>query len=204
MTILKHVLGGPQSAGDQWTSGFHSFGANLTAAAAHALLSAAVNTAIGGTQLAQYLAPTTRITDLTTYVLDEVTGKAIDVARSAVNIVGTSAGAQAPPRAATVIGLRTNRPGPRGRGRMYLPAPALSNFDANGLITAGARNGIGGAMSSLMAQCRSRGLDPGLFDRSGLNPEIVPFHQVTVGAVAGSQRRRTNKIPPGYVSFSFD
>lgn len=203
MTILKHVLSGPQTAGDMWTSGLHSFGTNLTAAAAHDLFELAFNTALGGNSLKQWLAPGTSIKSLTTYVLDAVTGKALDMDQSAVDVVGTSAGAQASPRLCTVVGLRTARPGPRGRGRMYLPAPSVSNFDATGLISAAARDGLAVAMSSFMGQLNSRGLQPGLFDRSGVTPEIVPFRQVTVGAVPGTQRRRTNKISAGYVAYNF-
>jgi|ERR1044071_565684 hypothetical protein len=201
MTILKHVLGGPQTAGDQWTSGFHTFATNLAAEAAHDLLEAAFAISLGANMLKPWIAPGTRITDLTTYVLDPLTGRALEVARSAVDVTGTSAGAQPNPRLATVIGLRTAKPGVSGRGRMYLPAPATTNFDATGLITAQAREGIGAAMSAFMAQCASRGITPGLHDKA--TGTIVPFRQVTVGAVAGSQRRRTNKIPNSYVSYTF-
>lgn len=197
MAIFKHVLGGPQSAGDQWTSGFHSQGSGPVESA-HAAFAAQVQAALAGQGLAQWLPAATTIGDLTTYLLDTATGRAQAVTRSGVNIVGTGTGAQPSPRDAVVCGLRTAIPGPRGRGRMYLPAPSLNNWDADGLLAAAARQGIANAVGAMLGGMAGAGYVPGLFHLG--NAAVDAFNAVTVGTVAGTQRRRTNKIKSAYAS----
>ena len=203
MTVFRHVLGGPGAAGDQWSSGFYTHGpANVTAEAVHVLMQAAVESYIGdgGPLLAdgvcQYWNPATHLRDLTTYQLDPATGRATGIYRSSAAIVGKSAGAQPPPRDALVVGLRTALPGPSGRGRMYLPGIARSHLDAQGLIPEAVRQSVADSMSQLFKDLWANNIMTGIFHVGA--DAVLSLTGVTVGAVPGTQRRRSNKIPQAY------
>lgn len=198
MTVFKHVLGGPQAAGDQWSSGFHSASATLDLAAAHGLFAAQAATAFGANGISTFWSAGTQLTDLITYQLDPATGRATNVVRGSLNVVGTAAGNNPSPRDTIVVGLRTALPGVGGRGRMNLPAPSVSNFTAAGLIAQATRQGVADRVRTMLDAMADAGCPAGLF--KGTVDTVLVFTSVTVGAVAGSQRRRSNKIAQQYVS----
>lgn len=195
MTIFKHVVSGPGAAGDVWNTGLHTQGV-LGIVAAHAAWASAVNTILNG-GVADHWPLSTVATQATTYVLNTTTGKATAVQRSSMTIAGFGAGTQGPPRMCTVAGLRTNTPGPSGRGRMFLPGVQLEDLTATGLIESAARTAIATAVRDGLADLDTAGLIAGVWRLGQLVTD--PYTYVTVGQVPGTQRRRSNKIPASYV-----
>jgi hypothetical protein len=197
MAVYKHVVGGPGAAGDIWTSGFHSWAAVDDLAAAHAALIEWGDTALAAGGLAEYWADTTSVTNLTTYRLNPATGRATGVVRSSAAIVGLGGAQQPAPRDCVVVGLRTDLPGASGRGRMYLPAVSTDNLTSTGLISNAAKTAIADIFAMAMVNHLSWGYTPGIW-RLALGNTITDLVGVTVSAVQGNQRRRSNKIPANY------
>lgn len=195
MAIYKHVLGGPGVAGDQWVSGLHSSGTG-TQSAAHAAFAAFVTSAFGASATAQYWPEGTSIGELITYTLNTVDGKATSVVRSSVSINGAGSALAPAPRDTLTIGLRTATPGPRGRGRMFLPGVALDNLTPEGLHEDAVKTAIAGYVGSALATMRGAGFSPVIWQIPSSTG--LPVTGVTISAVPGTQRRRSNKISPDY------
>jgi hypothetical protein len=211
MTIYKHVVSGPGAAGDIWTSGLHSFGAVDNIAAAHVAWAACAALIFNAGGILPHWADNTSATELTTYRLDPTTGRATLVARSSVVHTGTGGAGQPAPRDCVVVGLRSVVPGASGRGRMYLPAIAVDQLDSVGLIPSAVRTAIATCVSTGIIAMTAAGFIPGVWRSpkpagpGGVPPAvlssgdaIIAFDAVTVGAVQGNQRRRSNKIPATY------
>jgi hypothetical protein len=211
MPIYKHSISGPGAAGDVWTSGVHSFHTISNVGEAHAQWETAAAAIFGGAGVRTYWAPGTTANELATYQLEPTTGRATAVLRSSIAIAGISAGAQGPPRDCVVVGLRTVVPGARGRGRMYLPGVALSHLTADGLIVDAVRQAIADHFGSGLFAMEVASYIPGIWAAphaagpGGVPPEvfgagdsIIGLTSVSVSAVPGTQRRRSNKIPAGY------
>lgn len=60
-------------------------------------------------------------------------------------------GAQAPPQEAVVAQLRSQDPGRRGRGRMFLPDVSEDDFDENGIIVAASSTIFEDAVNALIS-----------------------------------------------------
>ena len=199
MPIYRHVVLGPQAAGDQWTSGLHSDQDDANISNAHDAWIAAIEALFDPDALASILPASTAVREVITYALDSATGRATGVRRASVSLNGAvAAAAQPSPRDCIVAGLRTAVPGAGGRGRMYLPAPTLASLTATGLISDAARATAAGAVSLGLNALIAGGMRPGLF-KVGAGA-VVPFVSATVGQVLGTQRRRTNKIPNAYAT----
>jgi hypothetical protein len=197
MTVFKHVMGGPGAAGDVWTSGLHTTGV-LSVSAAQTAWVAFVADVAGASGLGPLWPTEVSVATANTYTLDPTSGKATALVLGSVTAAGTAVGDASPPRDAVVIGLRTNKPGPAGRGRMYLPLVNRGALTATGLITSTAQTTIAGAFAAALSDLATAGLLPVVW-RPG-SPSGDAIIGVTVSAVPGNQRRRSNKISPQYVS----
>lgn len=195
MTVFRHRVTGPGSAGDIWVCTMHSSSAN-TLASVHTAWTTLINTFHTGTMNALW--PTSHsATETITDQLDPLTGKNVAQTSSTISQVGTGAGGTPSPRASVVLGLRTALPTRSGRGRMYYPSPDDSHYASTGLLVAAdaatISNGFGAALTTFKATST-----PVIFHRKTLTFDVVLT--VTVGVITGSQRRRTNKDNPNYQS----
>lgn len=197
MTVFKHVMGGPGAAGDVWTSGLHTIGSG-TIDAAQTAWTAFVNHVGGLTGLGPIWPTEVAVATANTYSLDPTTGKSTALVLGSVTLAGTATGDASPPRDCLVIGLRTNKPGPGGRGRMYLPLINRSGLSSTGLISPTNQTLIAGVLATGLEDLAAAGFVPSVW-RPGA-PTGDTIHSVTVSAVPGNQRRRSNKISPQYVS----
>lgn len=173
----------------------HSSGP-ATLAAAHSAWQTAVSqfiTAVLGT----YWAVDQQCTALQTDQLDPATGRNVAQANSAVSYKGTGAGNPIDPRSCVVTGLRTALPTRSGRGRMYWPAVQDSSLSPTGLILSSVATAIANGWSSALNTMATTS-QPVIYHP--LTRTTTAVTSVTVGQVLGTQRRRTNKIPPGYAS----
>jgi hypothetical protein len=200
MPNFKHVILGHHTAGDIWTTGIHT-NYSEDVDATHALFVGpfldALFDATSGVQT--HWSTDVHVDEVITYELADLTGRAIAAARSQEVQVGAATGDSPPPRDCVVIGLRTQRPGRAGRGRMYLPCAAV-NYLTDGLLQPGPvaffANAVGAAITALGAA----GPLPVVW-RPGIAPALGdPINSVTVSRVPGSQRRRSNKIAPAYAT----
>lgn len=113
-----------------------------------------------------------------------------------------------PPQIALSVSLLTNRRGPGGRGRLYLPCPTYNVDATNGFqISAGAAGLVATAVRDLLNNIRNApGLDnvnnsldplPVVASTKGTNTEIIG---VRVGRVLDTIRSRRGALAENYTS----
>lgn len=207
MTIYRHRVTGPGSAGDQWTSTMHSQGAG-SLATVHAAWQALISGFITATMAALWpneVGATSVITDQ----LDANGLHNVGQLSSSISGGGTGTGATLSPRSCVVIGLRTSVPTKAGRGRMYWPAPdglsQLGTGNLNGTVAAAIATSFSGRLTTFKATSQPVILHRGHDARvvGGIPEPLVPstwdnITQVTVGVVLGTQKRRTNRVANAY------
>jgi hypothetical protein len=196
MTLYRMNIGGPQAAGDEWSSGLHLTGALSVTDALDNCFSAA-ETAFSGS-ISTLWAPQTRLTLVKVTTIDPATGGALLVNSYSTAWIGSSAGAQPPPRDAVVVGLRSLVALPRGRGRMFLPAPAVDNLTTTGLLDLAAIAIIADAIKVMLRTLIDDGLTPVILGPVAGGSVTTPVTKVSIGRVLGTQRRRTGKIAQEY------
>jgi hypothetical protein len=193
MTLYRHRVMGPGSAGDVWVSTLHTAGI-ASLADVHEAWTQFVSDSIGA-HLKTTWAATTKATEVITDQLDDFTWKNSAQLVNNINIVGTSAGKAVSPRDCLVVGLRTPLPTRAGRGRMFLPSPAADTYTAQGEFVQLDLDIISGEFSGALAQLRAV-IQPVIAHRS--SKTTTPITRVTIGNIPGIQRRRTNKVTQTY------
>lgn len=203
MTFYRHLMSGPNPGGDIWNASVHSNSAQ-SLASVHSSFVTNI-TAFWSAATEAIFPAGERVTGLSTTQLDPNTGKNVARAESVVSFVGTGAGNAAPPRVSIVISLVTAVPTRAGRGRLFLPAPALAQMDTNGALIGTAQTLLSTNFAAFVTAMHS--LAPivvyhAKFVVGGPNP--VPsgteVTSVKVGSILGTQRRRTNKQVNNYVT----
>jgi hypothetical protein len=97
-----------------------------------------------------------------------------------------------PQDVAVVCSLRTATPGRKGRGRLYLPGPTVSEVSATGELTTGAQSAIANGLSGGWGTVNPLGEQPVVFSRTA--GTTLPVTQFGVGTVFDHQSRRVNKV----------
>lgn len=193
MTNFRHRVSGPGAAGDVWNTTFHSSsGQSLTTVHAAAVQWC---TDFLGSTMAALWTPDVSATQIETDELINNGHTNTAQLRSTLNIVGTATGQPTNPRVAVVVGLRTALPTRAGRGRMFVPAPGAGSLTADGLLAVSVASSISSGAKTAFGTLNATS-QLVIFHR--LLATITPVNAITVGVVLGSQRRRTNKIPPDY------
>ena len=195
MTIFRHRVTGPGSAGDTWVCTLHSEG-NVTLQQANLAWGNFVGGALQ-TTLADWWAPTTQVTSIITDQLDPVTWKNVAQIAEAYELVGTDAGKPPSPRSCLVVGFRTSLPTRSGRGRMYLPSPSANHYNAQGKFIQAEMDTIALDVANALTVMKAE-VTPVIAHRS--TKTTTPITRVTVGDIPGTQRRRTNKDVQNYAS----
>jgi hypothetical protein len=193
MTLFRHRVSGPGSAGDVWVSTLHSTGAASLAEAHNAWFSF-LNSAISN-HLVGWWVPATSARTAITDQLDELTGKNVAQKTSALNIIGSDTGSATSPRDCVVVGLRTDLPTRAGRGRMYLPGPSGDHYTATGRFIQAEMGMIAQDFAGEIERM-SAVVQPVIYHRA--ERTTTPITRVTVGDIPGVQRRRTNKDTVNY------
>lgn len=105
------------------------------------------------------------------------------------------------PQVALACSLRTAAPGPRGRGRFFLPLPAVSANSVDGLIPAATANAVAGSLKTLVQNLNER---PGLSTNAmrtcvaSTFGGIYPVTEVRVGRVLDTVRSRRADLQESY------
>lgn len=131
----------------------------------------------------------------------------VDVLPTLGSIPGTAAGNH-PPQTAIVASLRSASPGPKYRGRMYLPLLSGTVSTTTGLFPSADATSIAGAVKAYLAAVA--GLTS--WGGAGWVPVVVSqtptgtradVTAVKVGNVFDTQRRRRNKLVESYSTVNY-
>ena len=188
-------LEGALPGGERWATGHHFTGAGtvgdvLTDAVTSAgLLWNGNGSTIPGL-ITHYTAATT-LTSVVVYELDESSGKASARAEQGVTHVGTGTGSPLPQEVAVCATLRTATPGPRGRGRSFLPPPVVADVLATGRLDSLAAGDFAESLAGYLSNMVASSWSPVLFTPGIPSRDIIT---VDVGDVFDAQRRRRDKL----------
>lgn len=196
MTIFRHVVHGSDDSGATWSTSMHSSSVqSLTAAATAWAVSVQLMGQNGG--IAERWPLSTKIEGYNTYELN-ASGFAVGQTVQTMQFAGLDTGQQLPQRLAFVLGHLTNVPGARGRGRMYWPIFSSTFMDEDGQIDDVAREAIVNFWTVRLRVMAASGVVPVIWGGPA-SAGPIPITSVRASQVPGSQRRRTNKVPAGYV-----
>jgi hypothetical protein len=205
MTIYRHRVSGPGSAGDMWTTTMHSQGA-ASLATVHAAWQTLVTGFIGsvlGAMWPNEVSANSVITDQ----LDANGLHNVGQLTSTISAVGTGVGGTLSPRTCVVIGLRTALPTRAGRGRMYWPGTDSTHLTGAGNLVSGDASAISSGFATRLTTFKAtsfpivlhRGQDASTDPPLPLIPSTWDnVTSTTVGIVLGTQRRRTNRVQNAY------
>lgn len=195
MALYHLRASGVWEESETFTFGLHVTSSASTAAVADSWAAALTEAWSGpgtpaGTMAPAYSAGVV-INQATAALLTQTSGQQTARADRVVNLVGTSAEDSLPPQIAVVVSLRTEVANRTGRGRFYLPAPAVNAVTAGRLTTAIQTNFVN-AMTRLFTSLDSAGATPVLFSRTTFaNTTITSFN---IGDVFDTQRSRRNQL----------
>jgi hypothetical protein len=196
MTIYLHRFTGTLPAGDVFSFGWHS-NSGLSVAASHTNAVGWIEGAWAGGLLTPglqtiYTAGVV-VSKCTTSQLNALTPfNTVAIAETDLTLNGTNVGNSLPQDTAIVCTLRTATPGRKGRGRMFLPAPATDQISATGELLSATIDVINGALSAAWFVSNPAGEQPVIFSRSA--GTALPILQFGEGTVFDRQSRRVNKV----------
>lgn len=196
VTIYRHRLSGTNPAGDIWSCTFHSQ-SDLILTTVHPAVTAQVEGDLLAA-MAPLWTPGVHATEFVTDQLEDVHGHAVAQQRTTIDVPGTSVAAQPGQGASVVVGWVTERPGRKGRGRIFLPGPAISGYAANGLLSDATATAVKNAAASMLADIRGTTV-PVLLELSTVAhvTTVVGTTTITdarVNVKPSYQRRRLNKV----------
>jgi hypothetical protein len=195
MTTFSCRLIGKLAAGESWSSGFHVDGAGTVTDCTTVLQSACTSLWQGNggsvSGIATAYSTTTQQTAVLVYALDPNTGKATASQEGVAVHTGNSNAAPLPPEVALVASLRSDTPGPSGRGRMYLPGPSVASVGPAGEVIVGAPPAIADSVALMLTVMGQGGFTPILWSTGRLQRII---RRVEIGNVYDVQRRRRNDL----------
>jgi len=139
-----------------------------------------------------YVTPAVGVDRVTTGEITLATGQQQALRETDVAIVGTAAGDALPAEVALVVSLRTALANRTGRGRFYLPQPAVTALDADGNLDPAAQTAIVAAATFAWTTSNAAGENPVVYSRTArATREVTSFN---VGDVFDVQRRRQNSL----------
>lgn len=197
MAVYRHVFQGKCAAGDIFTYTWHADSVRAVAAAHSAAVvwnDTLWNGATVGNGYKDHCTADVAMQRVTTTQVDPATGLGLAQATSGQAIAGVMAGNALPADTAMVISLRTALPRRTGRGRFYLPQPAVGNLTTAGRWVADFINDVIASLNLAWSGYET------------VNDRLVvysPTFRVTrdctgydIADLAGTQSRRENKVPP--------
>jgi hypothetical protein len=134
----------------------------------------------------------TTLTLAKTASLNSLTGKQVAVTQATLALAGTAAGISTPPQCAVTVSLRTALATRAGRGRFYMPPPAVTFVIAGGLLASADRDALSTAAMHALQGLVTAGYIPVVYHRSTHSGDNIT--SVDVGNVFDTQRRRRDKL----------
>lgn len=111
---------------------------------------------------------------------------------TAQSLDGTAAGSPLPADVALVVSLRTMLANRRGRGRFYLPQPAVNQVTATGRVVQASITGLVAALEAAWAGYNAATSRPVVYSRTARSVQDITSFDV--GDLFDTQRRRENDL----------
>ena len=142
--------------------------------------------------------PDVTLTTLSTLLINDADGKQQQRRDQAFALSGVNVSGNLPADVAICVSLRTDLANRRGRGRFYLPQPAINQLDgSNGRMTAACQGDVLDALSTAWGGFVSTGV-PVVYSRAARNTN--PIERYDVGDLFDTQRGRENAMLEARVS----
>lgn len=197
MTLYKHVFQGKCAAGDIFDYTWFADSVRSLAAAHSAAVIWNATLWAGATVGNGYQDHTTAdvaMQQVTTTQIDPANGRGLAQQISGQSIAGVMAGNALSADNCLLVSLRSSLPRQTGRGRFYLPQPAVGNLTTAGRWTADFINDIQASLLSAWGGYNTATDRPVIYSPTfRLTRTIVSFN---LPDLAATQRRRENKVPP--------
>lgn len=147
-----------------------------------------------------YTSDSVGIDRITTGEINMLTGQQQALRETTTSITGSVIGDALPAEVALVVSLRTALANRTGRGRFYLPQPALPILDEDGNVATAAQNAIVAALTTAWTAANSAGENPVVYSRTARATRAITSFDV--GDILDVQTRRTNNLTQQRVSAS--
>lgn len=195
MALYQHRFHGHTAMGDSFVFSWWAESTRTTDAANDAAGAWAATVWDGSPTGTGYEAMCTAgvgIDRVSTGLIEIATGTQLELAEDGVDIDGTAAGDAMPGDVAIVVSLRTALANRRGRGRFYLPQPAVSMCTATGKVEPASITALINALGAAWATYNAGGHVPVVYSRASRSTQqITSFN---IGDLFDTQRRRENDI----------
>lgn len=196
MALYRHVFQGKCAAGDIFTYTWHADSVRALAAAHSAAVvwnDTLWNGATVGNGYKDHVTADVAMQEVVTTQIDVLTGKSLAQRRSGQSIAGVAVGNALSADTAMVVSIRTDLPQKSGRGRFYLPQPAASNITSVGRWVADFINDTIAALNAAWAGYET--VNDHLVVYSTEFRVVRDVTSYNIPDLAGTQRRRENKVP---------
>ena len=199
--IVRGVFGTSEEF--QYTQGFEvDSGGNAAAEITAIATWATAALTGGGTGTLNYYYTDTTWTRVTVQELDPATSLVLSTAETSINISGLQAGAPLPRQIAVVVSQRTATPGPKGRGRSYWPAPAVSSVAAGGAMSSAFQTALLAALNTAYNGYNTAARRAVVLSGNGGTSLVArPITLIQVGNIFDTQRRRRTNLVESRLSF---
>ena len=195
MPLYQHRFSGHTASNETfmytwWANSIRSLADAQTAALAwNALLWGG---ATAGNGYEDHVTTNVGVDQVTTVTIDPLTGLQSARVDTAQNIDGVVVGNPMPADVALVVSLRSGLANRRGRGRFYLPQPAVANLTTDGRVIADLVTDLGSSLAAAWASYNTANDRPVIYSRTGRT--FVNITSFNVGDLFDTQRRRENKL----------
>lgn len=136
--------------------------------------------------------PGVEVNRVTTGEITTATGQQQTLRESTVSLPGAATASALPADVAIVVSLRSPLANRSGRGRFYLPQPAVTTVTASGRLAAGPQGDIVTTLSEAWATANGAGESPVVYSRT--RRQVVPITSFNIGDLFDTQRRRENAL----------
>lgn len=160
----------------------------------HAAFVTAATSMLGTNGIGPLWPSNVQCTSLVTDMLDAA-GRNTTQDSTAVSLAGTGTGQCLPQRVCLVVSLRTAQATRAGRGRFYLPAPDATHLTTSGEFATADAISMADQFASALSTMATTS-SPVVYHRGKDAGTVIS--RVEIGAVFGTQRRRTNKVANTY------
>lgn len=195
MAIMRLRAVGAWSGGDIFNFGLH-VDSTATLQATATAWAAAITDAWEGTgtpagTIGQYYTDQMTVQTASAVSLVTTTGRQIERVDVPLALVGTATAEQMPPQVALTVSLRTILATKRGRGRFYLPSPAVSTL-ASGRVLPAFQTAVLNGWTRALTGLKAAGATPIIWSLALPTPPVI--NRIEVGDVFDTQRRRRDQL----------
>jgi hypothetical protein len=195
MPLYQHRFMGHCAAGDQFVFSWWSdtsVSIDTSQSNAVAWVEALYAGASAGTGWASMTTADVGVDRVTTGEITLATGQQQALRETVTNLVGTAAVDALPAEVALVVSLRTPLANRSGRGRFYLPQPAVNTVDVDGTLDAAVQGQLADALAAAWTASNAAGENPVVYSRT--NRSVQAITSFDVGDVFDVQTRRQNSL----------